>query len=58
VTKTPLSTHGTPVSLAISQDGFFITDILPSTWNYGYIVSEIRATVNIAKGRRNWFKVS
>lgn len=32
-------------------DGFFITEILPSTWNYDYIVKEIKATVNIAKGR-------
>ena len=32
-------------------DGFFITEILPSTWNYDLIVKEIKATVNIAKGR-------
>ena len=32
-------------------DCFFITEILPSTWNYDYIVKEIKATVNIAKGR-------
>ena len=32
-------------------DCFFITEILPSTWNYDYIIKEIKATVNIAKGR-------
>ena len=30
---------------------FFITDILPSTWNYDLIVKEMKAAVNIAKGR-------
>ncbi len=33
------------------HDCFFITEILPSTWNYDYIIKEIKATVNIAKGR-------
>ena len=30
---------------------FFITEILPSTWNYDLIVKEMKAAVNFAKGR-------
>ena len=30
---------------------FFITEILPSTWNYDLIVKEMKAAVNIAKAR-------
>ena len=30
---------------------FFITEILPSTWNYDLIVKEMKAAVNIAKTR-------
>ena len=33
------------------DDCLFITEILPSTWNYDYIVTELKAAVNIAKGR-------
>ena len=33
------------------DNGFFITEILPSTWNYDLVVKEMKATVNIAKAK-------
>ena len=33
------------------DDCFFITEILPATWNYDYIVKEMKAAVSIAKGK-------
>lgn len=43
--------NGEVKGIARDFDDYFILDILPSTWNYDYILKEIKAAVNIAKGR-------
>lgn len=30
----------------------FLTELLPSSWNYDYIIQQVKATVSIAKGKR------
>ena len=41
---------GTVKGIAETFDNyFFLTELLPSSWNYDYIVQQVKATVNIAK---------
>ena len=44
---------GTVKGIAEEFDDCFFTEILPSSWNYEYIVNEMKAAVNIAKGKKN-----
>ena len=43
--------NGAVKGIAEGFDEYFIIDILPSTWQYDYFIKEIKATVNIAKGK-------
>ena len=43
--------NGAVMGIVSDFDEYFIMDILPSTWSYDLIVKEMKAAVNIAKGR-------
>lgn len=44
---------GTVNGIAETFDNcFFLTELLPSSWNYNYIIQHVKATVNIAKSKR------